>query len=1603
MSFLKSGSLFRTVFMFFAVVLLTATTHAQVTRFVVTRAGGNNKVGSATIQAGTTFAVKITAVDATGATVTNYNQKVTISLPEPRLTNAFWYTKTVALANGVLDNVSITPKHGGTADRRIAVTDGNIATYDAAQRKGDANGLFSISPARFEVRLSGADSYSISTYTLLTGQETYVRIRAVNSDGTTDETYTGLVSMSSNGNTFSPVFDFFDGSTNGVVDDVIIDWTTTASNDTITVTDGIVTTSNPSVAGGASGFFNVIAPATGAPQVGSPDHSPYTGSFATGNIAASGRVKISAIAATNALYPGQSVGISFTATNPHSGTAAAQNVPAILSQPVPGPMDFLINVIDGSGVIVTSNIVRYAGSIAGDITADRSVTLKGIVVIPQNVSPGALRIEVSAGLVGDTGAGAATLLGQPDLAITRFDYAPGQYRGGDALRFDMAWTNILVTIGAQYNSKVPVDAAYRVEIHLSANSTFGDNDDILVWQGTAQGNSWIDPHNTNILLNELLGGQSVSISDSFLLPKNVPGTFYLMAKVNSAGGRISISDTSANFASGFISTTGSSVLTEVIGPKIGTVLYPGNNVWLAAESAKISLLPDKSPDTSRISLPPSNPQLGAIIESQGLSDQPSINQNGRFTAFQSLGAMSTTGAAGTTYNVYLCDSLLNSTTLLSPAANTTQANGSSIHPRINSDARYVVYQSAASNLVNGDTNGYIDIFLRDTFKNTTVRINSSSAFQSNQDSSLPDISGDGRFIVFESNASNIPVVDAVAKLPIPNPNPFKLRQIFIYDRDSDANGIFDEAGKTTYIMVSRDSSVGGKAGNANSNTPRISRDGNFVVFSTTASNLISTATPFSQVVRWRRANGALATVSATPSSTQLADGDTAYPVINSTGQYVVFASRAHNLTTNPSDEGIPHLFRVALNTSGVVNEAVRINGYVGASATATIDTASGTIFAINLTNAGSGYTSAPGVSIKGGGGTGAYATANFDSFTGKVTGITLIRPGSGYTSVPTVTVGTIGVIEPGDLPFSQFLDLGSFEPAISDDGKTVTYVSESVNLLPPVAVHHIDRTTYQSTAVQNYEDRDDAADVYVSDLTNPLRPVNNRVSVSKFGYEATTTDVSGLATSQIVQSRSPAISGDGGYIAFTSDAKGHNGLIFDYTNFDYLANNSVKDIYIYNAKRSLPTIVTDLPAVALNLTAALSVSANLDLPLAATITANPRPIAQVEFYADGLLVDTVTAPTVVGSGQYAGTFKVSTLNIAAIRTFTVVAVAVDSLGARSLESNATLVTVNPVIGKLPFVALTNPNAAISVSNVSQLLVQANSSDADGSITAVAFYLDGLLVATGSPDGVFNYQGSFSTSGFVPGVHTLTAQARDNSGNTVISAPIALSIAPATSSAPTAVLGALPTTLAAGLNIPVKGTGTPASGQKIATIKIYSNGLLVASLNNAPNGVFSGDPRNDFIAATAGSIDLSFTFTPDTPNTTYNLYVVVTDFGGNTVTSATKSVAVGATAPASAKDTVEKVYQSLFLRSATSSELKSAISLYGNNLTAAQIAALAVQSSEFRDNGGEIILSYLAAWGRYPSYDEYSALLTQRALGGTDVDFVADIFASPEYQALYGDR
>ena len=144
-----------------------------------------------------------------------------------------------------------------------------------------------------------------------------------------------------------------------------------------------------------------------------------------------------------------------------------------------------------------------------------------------------------------------------------------------------------------------------------------------------------------------------------------------------------------------------------------------------------------------------------------------------------------------------------------------QGNNNSGLPSISGDGRFVAFVSRTTNLVPGDTNNGEDVFVRDLLTNTTTRVSVDSVGnQAIGNSFDPSISADGRLVAFRSNAPNL--------VPGDNNNS---EDVFV--RDLSTN---------TTTRVSVDSA--GNQAIGNSGRPSISTDGRFVAFASFATNLV---------------------------------------------------------------------------------------------------------------------------------------------------------------------------------------------------------------------------------------------------------------------------------------------------------------------------------------------------------------------------------------------------------------------------------------------------------------------------------------------------------------------------------------------------------------------------------------------------------------------------------------------------------------------------------------------------------------------------------------------------------------------------------------------
>lgn len=258
----------------------------------------------------------------------------------------------------------------------------------------------------------------------------------------------------------------------------------------------------------------------------------------------------------------------------------------------------------------------------------------------------------------------------------------------------------------------------------------------------------------------------------------------------------------------------------------------------------------------------------------------SISSNGRYVSFI-VANVNYQLPGNHTDNVYVRDLKNGTTTLVSQSTAGVAGNGSSWGgnintPEISADGRYIVFTSNATNLVSDDTNGQADVFLRDTKLNkTTILSNTDTGAPSNGYSGSPTISCDGAYVAFKSNATNLVTGNS-------NTNP----SVYLVDRVS---------GNTI-----KDITPNANAGAGNSTA--ISCDGSTLLFASGASNLVSNDTNnASDVFAYQLQDETIERVNVSTDGQQNSSSTGPEIGISFNGKYVTFTSNASNLVTDDTN------------------------------------------------------------------------------------------------------------------------------------------------------------------------------------------------------------------------------------------------------------------------------------------------------------------------------------------------------------------------------------------------------------------------------------------------------------------------------------------------------------------------------------------------------------------------------------------------------------------------------------------------------------------------------------------------------------------------------
>lgn len=306
----------------------------------------------------------------------------------------------------------------------------------------------------------------------------------------------------------------------------------------------------------------------------------------------------------------------------------------------------------------------------------------------------------------------------------------------------------------------------------------------------------------------------------------------------------------------------------------GTRTFRGKQPVLREQMAAFMFRFDSVPRTSMLELDRPGHPSGAGV----------VSGNGRFVVFGSTMADLVPGDTNEQRDVFVRDLRSGRTERVSVSSAGQQGDGDSAvygRPDISSDGRFVTFVSAATNLVPGDTNARIDVFVHDRQTGATERVSvSSTEEQGNQDSAYfgSQISDDGQVVAFHSNSSNL----------VPGRQDVGANQVFVRDR---------RTGTTVPASVSSTGELSGYFAVVGFD---LSATGRHLAFVTQSSNVVAGDTNEAEdVFVHDRESGLTERVSVASSGAQTPrfDGWSSGVSISADGQRVAFASSSSFLAS----------------------------------------------------------------------------------------------------------------------------------------------------------------------------------------------------------------------------------------------------------------------------------------------------------------------------------------------------------------------------------------------------------------------------------------------------------------------------------------------------------------------------------------------------------------------------------------------------------------------------------------------------------------------------------------------------------------------------------
>ena len=350
-----------------------------------------------------------------------------------------------------------------------------------------------------------------------------------------------------------------------------------------------------------------------------------------------------------------------------------------------------------------------------------------------------------------------------------------------------------------------------------------------------------------------------------------------------------------------------SITAKKITPGQTIYMYPGANGKMP-ESVKIKIASDYTYDLVTRSSNDATFSTFYDVSNPAVGGNP--GEEGRYVAFVSSAAGFASGS-GKYRQVFWRDRNTGTTKLISAAPTGEEGNGDCYAPAISGDGKSVAFESNATNLITDDKNGVKDIFIWHSVTNKIVRVSvGNDDKEANAASYEPSVSGDGNLIAFTSTAGNISTTEKGES----NNN--------VFLRDMALN-------TTTMISVDPSSKKGGGGSNAS-----IAYDGKRMAFYSQTSTLVSgDKNGLWDIFLWEQNNPKLKRISLTADGKERNQGEESVnrivaPSISGNGRYIAFTTTASNMVPG-DDKNFQDVFIYDTQTNTTIIASTTADGKFG--------------------------------------------------------------------------------------------------------------------------------------------------------------------------------------------------------------------------------------------------------------------------------------------------------------------------------------------------------------------------------------------------------------------------------------------------------------------------------------------------------------------------------------------------------------------------------------------------------------------------------------------------------------------------------------------------